>query len=304
VRILVTGSTGFAGRWLVDELRASGHEPIGSPNRAVLDIADASAVQGLVDASKPDAIVHLAALSSRADAARDPARTYAVNVAGTHNVIRAATNGRGAIPLLVASSSEVYDRAAMSAGPLTEDSPLLTQGNAYALSKREAEAIAMAAQADDQPIVITRAFNHTGPGQRADFAVPAFARRVIEARDRGASTIVAGNVDVERDIGDVRDTVRAYRLLIEGLTSGSIPVGTFNIATGRSVSLREVIRRLALAAGVSIEIGVDPSLVRSDDPTRIVGDASVLRAATGWEPNWALDSTLAGVIATMIAEQP
>ena len=121
---------------------------------------------------------------------------------------------------------------------------------------------------------------------------------------RGESTIVAGNVDVKRDIGDVRDTlVRAYRLLIEGLASGSIPIGTFNIATGRSVSLREVIERLALAAGIAIKVIVDSSLVRARRSATLVGDAGVLRATTGWAPTWALDLTLADILATMMAER-
>jgi GDP-4-dehydro-6-deoxy-D-mannose reductase len=298
VKILVTGATGFVGRWLVDELAIAGHLPIAAPGHDRLDVADPAAVRRVVERVGPDAIVHLAAIASRVEAARDPRRTIEVNVGGTANVLQAARDLGGRLPVLVASSSEVYARSKPGDGPLAETAPLAETDDPYARSKQAAEAVTLGAADSGQRVVITRAFNHTGPGQRTTFAIPAFARRITDARDHGRSDIVVGHVDVERDIGDVRDTVRAYRLLIEALAAGGLGTSrTFNIATGRAVSLRDVIDRLGRLAGIDVEIRVDPALVRKDDPPLIVGDASALRVATGWEPTWDLDATLAAVLA-------
>lgn len=297
MKVLVTGATGFVGRWLIDELARSGHTPIASPGHEELDIADPAAVDLIVRQVRPDAIVHLAAIASRASAARDPARTTEVNVGGTANVLQAAQRFADRLPVLIAGSAEVYARPQAGDGPLTERAPLADTDDPYRRSKQEAEEIARRAGDAGQPIVITRAFNHTGPGQRTEFAIPAFARRIVDARDRGETTILVGNVDVERDIGDVRDTVRAYRLLIEALASGGLHGSqTFNVATGRAVRLRDIVEQLGRLAGIEVEIRVDPALVRPDDPPHIVGDASALRAATEWEPGWDLPSTLSAVL--------
>ena len=125
-------------------------------------------------------------------------------------------------------------------------------------------------------VVVTRSFNHTGPGQRAEFVAPAFARRVLEARDSGARTIPVGNVDVRRDFGDVRDVARAYRLLLEGSAGGSVGPAVIVCA----VAIREILAILCRLAGVDPEPVIDPALVRPDDPPEIVGDASLLRALT------------------------
>ena len=300
MRVLVTGATGFVGRWLVQELEAFGHDVIAAPSSAELDIVDAAAVRRLVMAAAPDAVAHLAAVAFAPDAARDPDRAFAVNEGGTRAILEAVAETDPGTYVLVTSSSEVYGKPAPEDLPIDE-SRALRPDRPYGQSKLAQEEIASEiAAAHGVPLVLTRAFNHTGPGQRADFVVPALAARILEAVRDGRGSIRAGNVDVCRDIGDVRDVVRAYRLLLEASARGDLPAGpsVFNIATGRAVAIRDVIEHLAALAGTTVEIEADPALVRADDPPEIRGDASRLTAATGWRPERPLSSTLADVLAS------
>jgi GDP-4-dehydro-6-deoxy-D-mannose reductase len=146
------------------------------------------------------------------------------------------------------------------------------------------------------PIVIVRPFNHTGPGQRSEFVVPALAQRILVARRIGSGVIAAGNVDVRRDLSDVRDVARAYRVILEALGSGVPPAHPiYNIASGRSVAIRDIAHAFAALAGIEVEILVDPTLVRASDPPEIRGDASLMAADLGWHPSIPFEVTLADV---------
>jgi GDP-4-dehydro-6-deoxy-D-mannose reductase len=302
VRILVTGATGFAGRWLVRELERSGHEAIPAPPAARLDVADRDAVDALVAATRPQAIAHLAAVSFGPDAVDDPLAALRTNVGGTIAVVEAALAHD--VALLAVSSAEVYRVGPETVMPLTEEHPLGPRG-AYGLTKAGAEGVVVGAATDrGLRAMVVRPFNHTGPGQRPAFAVPAFASRIIEAVRRGDHAIRAGNVDAARDLSDVRDVVVAYRLVLEGLVDG-LPKdapGILNVACGRAVTMREVIDRLAGLLGVSVDIEQDSALLRPDDPALIVGSAERLRALTGWAPRIALEETLRDVLDARSAE--
>jgi GDP-4-dehydro-6-deoxy-D-mannose reductase len=143
-------------------------------------------------------------------------------------------------------------------------------------------------------IVRPRAFNHVGPGQPPLYALASFTRQVAAGLEAGDDPIrlVTGNPDVRRDFTDVRDVVRAYRLLAEAGEPG-----VFNVCSGRSASPRELLAPLREAAGAEIEHEVDPALVRAHDVMEIRGSAERLRAATGWEPEIPLETTLADTIA-------
>jgi GDP-4-dehydro-6-deoxy-D-mannose reductase len=303
VRVFVTGASGFVGRWWIPELLSAGHEPLAAPGSSSLDVTDESALATHIELVRPDAVIHLAGVSFGPDARRDPDRAVAVNVGGTEALIAAIVATGRLMPLLIAGSSEVYGRPDPSDLPLNEGAPTNPE-QAYGRTKLAQERIAFAAAERYRlPVVVTRSFNHTGPGQRAEFVAPALARRVLEARTTGASAISVGNIDVRRDIGDVRDVVRAYRLLIEALAVGTIEPGTvLNVATGRAIAIRQVLATLCEIAGVTAEPVVDPTLVRADDPPEIRGDASRLRDATGWQPTIDLERTLRDLVESIESE--
>lgn len=293
VKVLITGATGFAGRWLIAELDAAGHIAVPAPRGADDDMWNVAIIRDLLDRTQPDAVAHLAAVSFGPDAAADPGLAFRTNVGGTQALIEALRTMDRRISLLVTGSSEVYGLSDPASLPLREDSPLMATAP-YGLSKLAQEAVAVeGAVRYGIPTAVSRAFNHTGPGQRPEFAAPAFARRVLDVRHGRAATVRAGNVDVRRDLGDVRDVVVAYRLLLELLND--LEVGSpivANVATGRSVSMREVIRDLSSLAGIEAPIEVDSSLVRDGEPLEIRGDASLLQRLTGWEPRRGLAETL------------
>jgi len=305
VRILVTGASGFVGRWLTRELDAHGHDAVPMPPSAALDLADAASVGAFIRAAAPDAIAHLAAVSFAGDARRNPGEALRVNVGGTAVVLEAARRLPRRPVMLVAGSSEAYGPPRREDLPLREDAPLLPS-TPYGLSKLAQEAVALeiASQAG-LALVVTRSFNHIGPGQRADFVVPALAARVLAVVRGEATTIAVGNIDVRRDFTDVRDVVRAYRLLLEASAAGTLPSPrtVVNVASGRPVSIRSIADMLRRLAGCEADLVVDPALVRTDDPPEIAGDASLLAELTGWEPEIHLRQTLADILAAPGAVQ-
>jgi GDP-4-dehydro-6-deoxy-D-mannose reductase len=146
------------------------------------------------------------------------------------------------------------------------------------------------------PVAVVRAFNHTGPRQRDDFVVPALAKRILAVKEHRIDVVPVGNIDVLRDIGDVRDVVRAYRLLIESAATGSLPPITIvNVATGRSISIRSIIDQLSEIAEIEPTLAVDQSLVRAHDAEEIRGDASLIRQTVGWRAEIPLHTTLSDV---------
>jgi GDP-4-dehydro-6-deoxy-D-mannose reductase len=305
VKVLVTGATGFVGRWLTRELRAAGHEIAATPDRTILDVADAGGLAAVIRAERPSVVAHLAGMSFGPDAARDPAEALRVNVGGTAALFAALEVAALKAPVLVTGSSEVYGSPDPADLPLTEDSPTRAR-HPYAVSKlRQEEEAVRCALAHGMPLAVTRSFNHIGPGQRGEFVAPALASRLIEARRSGHNAIRVGNVDVRRDFTDVRDVVRAYRLLLEHLAKArSQEPLIVNVASGRSRSIRELLKMIGEAAGIDPELVVDPALVREDDPPEIIGDASHLRAVTGWEPSIPIDRTVADLVASLGGAPP
>ena len=274
VRVLVTGSTGFVGGWMVDELASGGHVLAGRRGDRV-DVTDEGAMAALVRRERPDGVIHLAGMAFGPDAARDPAMAARVNAGGTSALLRAAAALEHRPCIVVVGSSDVYGSPAPGDLPLSEAAPTRPT-SPYGRSKLAQEEVALAAAPDGSAIVaVTRSFNHTGPRQRAEFVAPALARRVLAARTTGDHEIRVGNIDVRRDFADVRDVVRGYRLILEGLAARTIASGSvLNVARGRSVAIRDILSMLADIVGIAVTPSRDASLVRSDDPPEIVGDAS------------------------------
>lgn len=290
MRVLVTGSKGFVAPWLLAYLESRGDHVIGLD--AEVDVTDAPAVTDAITSAAPEAICHLAAQASVGSSWKDQSATYAVNTFGTLNVLEAALACDRAPRVLLISSSEVYGRVTPDELPIHEDHPFAPV-SPYAASKAAAELVGLQAWLGrGLEVVRARPFNHTGPGQRPDFVVPALARQVAALAAAGGGVLEAGNLDVRRDITDVRDVVRAYRDLLEVGAPGQV----YNVCRGESVSIDEVARRLLDLAGVDAEIVIDPARARPVDLPELRGDPVRLQAATGWTPEIPLDDTLMSVL--------
>jgi GDP-4-dehydro-6-deoxy-D-mannose reductase len=302
MRVFVTGANGFVGRWLEPELRDHGHEVVCAPGPEILDIADRRGLVRWLDnpAGVPDALIHLAGMAFAPDAGHDPAEAFRVNVGGSVALFEALREIGIRPPVLVSGSADVYGTPRPEDLPLREDAPL-APNSPYSLSKVAQEGVAAEASARyGLTVVVTRSFNHTGPGQRPVFVVPAMAQRVTAVKRGQATTIPAGNIDVSRDLTDVRDVVVAYRLLIEAAAARKLAdrFTVVNVASGEAVTVRHIIERLCALAGVASVIEIEQSLVRAGDPFEIRGDATLIGQIVGWQPRFSLEQTFVDVLAS------
>jgi GDP-4-dehydro-6-deoxy-D-mannose reductase len=258
-----------------------------------VDVADPAAIGAAVGAARPEAIYHLAALSHVGDSWEFPTEVLRVNVLGTSGVLSAARALSEVPVVLVVSSAEVYGPVTGEELPIAESAPMRPL-SPYAASKAAAEVLALQAwRGYGQPVIIVRPFNHVGPGQSPTFAVAGLANRIVAAQRAGTSTVPVGTLSARRDYTDVRDVVRAYRLLVVNGASGQ----TYNVCSGRDIAISEVAERLCALAGADVRLVTDPSLVRPVDLAVLRGDCDRLHNDTGWEPEIPLDDTLRDVLA-------
>jgi len=266
---------------LTPALRAAAIHPV--------ELSDAAAVRALVAEARPAQIYHLAAQASVHKAWQDPMATLTNNSGAQLAILSAARDLCPDARILVISSSEVYGGRDQGRMPLDEDEPLGPL-DPYAVSKVTQEMLGLQHYlAFGMPVVRVRPFNHMGPRQRPGFVAADFARQVaaIEA-GQGAPVMRVGALDAVRDLSDVRDVVRAYTL---ALTKGE-PGAVYNVASGRGVSIGDLLRAFIAEATVPIETIVDSALLRPVDRPLIVGDAARLRARTGWTPTIPLAQTI------------
>lgn len=290
MRAFVTGGHGFVGPWLTRHLEEKGDEVV-APGPEV-DITDGDAIAETMADARPDAVYHLAALSNVSESWKHPARTFEVNAVGTLHVLEAARSVDPHPRVLLVCSSEVYGAVAPDHIPIVEDTPLRPV-TPYAASKVAAEFLGVQAHlGHGLPVVRVRAFNHVGPSQSGAFVVSDLARRIVEAESDGTKVLRVGNLSPQRDFTDVRDVVRAYRLLIEGGAAGEV----YNVCSGRAVAIEELARRLLELAGADLVLETDPALVRPVDVPVLVGEPTRIRATVGWEPTIPLDETLLAVL--------
>ena len=286
-RVLITGASGFAGRHLVAACHADGEEVSTAPPSRVADLRDAETAVGVVAAARPDVVYHLAAQAHVGRSWEDPASTLTGNVAMTLNMLEAVRAEAPAAVFLLACSSEEYGPPLVV--PTTEDE-LLKPANPYAVSKASCDLLGgLYASEHGLRVVRARAFNHSGPGQEPVYAIASFARQVALGGD--PVRVVTGNADTRRDYTDVRDVVRAYRLL-----AAYGEPGIFNVCSGVSHSAREVVAALGRVAGVEVLHEVDPARVRPNEVMEVRGSYARLREATGWQPSIAFEQTLRDTI--------
>jgi GDP-4-dehydro-6-deoxy-D-mannose reductase len=285
VRVVVTGPAGFVGGHFRAELGEAFVPYEG-------DVLDADALGEAVRGA--DAVVHLAAQSSVAASWEDAMASWRVNVDGTVRVLEAVCAERPEARVLFASTCEVYGNAARIPSP--EDEPIAPV-SPYAASKAAAE---LACLFSGLNVVVARATSHEGPGRDDRFAVGSWTRQIARLEAEGGGTLRVGDLSAQRDILDVRDVCRAYRLLLDP----SAQPGTYNVASGKTVTMSEVVERLVGLARVPVRVERDESRVRPADIPRLSGDPAKLRAATGWEPEIPLEQTLADTLAAAREMEP
>lgn len=273
-RALVTGHTGFTGRYMVAALEAAGYSVFGLDNGSAgdrVDLADFDAVARLVDRVRPQVVVHLAGQAFVAHDHR--AGLYQANLLGTVQLLDALEELPQAPQcVLLASSGNVYGA---QAGQLAE-SVAPQPANDYAVSKWAMERMALL-RCDRLPIVIARPFNYTGVGQSEWFVIP----KIVGHFQRGQTQIRLGNTRVWRDFGDVRSVVQAYMGLIEACPVGQV----VNVCTGRDTALQDVLATLERLSGHHLQVLIDPALIRTNELPRLCGDPALLQTLVpGWQP--------------------
>ncbi len=286
MKALVTGAGGFVGRWLVAHLRDSGDQVV-ALDRGGLDVTDADAVSERVKSERPEALYHLAAISSPREALQNPRVAFRATVLGTVNVLESIRAHAPGCAVLIPGSVLAYAPARPEDLPLREEHPLEPR-TTYAATKVAQEAAARSyALTFGLRVLVTRSFNHIGPGQSDEFVVPALVAQMLR---RG--TVRVGNLHVARDFTDVRDVARAYRLLALHGKPG-IP---YNVCSGRAVRIQDVVDLIAHSLRIEVDLAVDSARVRPDDPKEIYGNCTRLRDATGWQSQIPLVRTIGDII--------
>jgi len=306
-RVFITGATGFAGRHLMAALPPS--ECIvygtsypqpphpGEKNIFHLDMRTERGVFEAVQQARPEWVFHLAAISNVGTSWARKRDTLETNVMGTFHLFEALQKFSPEARVLFVSSSDIYGSSTGSkgAGPkaFAEEDPFCLI-SPYALSKFNGELLAgFYSRCEGLDIVIVRPFPHTGPGQSADFVCSDWARQVIQI-ERGSQEAVirVGNLEAQRDFTDVRDTVRAYVMLLQKGRKGEV----YNVCRGRGIALSEILGILVSSTSRKVRVEQDPEKLRKVDIPSLVGDCRKIKTEMGWEPQVPLQTTLADLL--------
>ncbi len=288
MRVFITGASGFVGGWLSRHLRDMGDEIFTMPDS--IDLATPGAAISYITEARPEVIYHLAALTHVGRSWEAPMETFRVNVLGTIELFEIVRQLPEVPRVVLISSSEVYGSGDGSV--FTEDAPLRPV-TPYAASKVAAEFAGLQAYLGRKvEVVRARPFNHVGPAQAEFFVVSALAKRIAEAEQSGESEIAVGNLGAQRDFADVRDVVRAYRLL----ASDGVPGEVYNVCSGIGRSVESLFQTLVSLAKIEVTSKVDPELFRPVDVPILVGSARKITALTGWAPSLSIEETLADTL--------
>ncbi|MDR3506168.1 MAG: GDP-mannose 4,6-dehydratase [Acidocella sp.] len=289
--VLVTGAGGFVGRHVCAALTATGATII----RSEVDVTRRDELRAVIGDSQPRCCLHLAAIAAIGVARAEPDRAWTVNLHGTLNVAEAIRDLAPNCRMVFVSSADIYG-ASFRIGTALDEQALPAPLNTYGATKAAADLALGAMAADGLSVLRLRPFNHTGPGQNADFVVPAFARQIARIEAGQAPPVIkVGALTPERDFLDVRDVARAYALAIaraEALPGDLV----LNIASGTPRRIGDVLTALLALAKVEVRVEEDPARLRPTDIPRAIGDAARARALLGWEPAIPWQETLADVL--------
>ena len=296
MKALIFGIGGFVGRYLTDELVSHGYEVAGSditpfisnPNVDYYegDLLDAEFVAGVVKKTNPDAIINLAAISSVGASWKIPQTTMMVNVVGALNILEAAGKYAGSSKVMFIGSSEEYMQ---KDGAINENDPL-AGNNPYGISKMTQEQFVECYRARyGLKIYYARPFNHTGIGQKDSFVLPSFCKQAADLEAAGVpGEIRVGNLTAKRDFSDVRDIVRAYRMILESDDDRTI----YNVGSGRAYGLDEMLNYIVSLCTNDVKVVVDQERFRPIDTPIVLCDNSLIRKNLGWEPEYTIFDTL------------
>lgn len=303
--VLVTGASGFVAQYIIKELLATGHSVVASdikpdaflPDNIPFIKADLTRrddIFSLVKSAAANACIHLGAVTSIPASKQNPQLCMQVNVVGTLTILDAFRECCAGARILVTSSSHVYGVTG-SENLIDETAPLRPQ-SLYAISKAAADLSALQYHKDfGASVMTTRSGNHTGPGQSLHFVAAALADQVADIkRGKSGNKIFVGNLDSLRDFTDVRDVVRAYRMVLESGTPGQ----SYNVSSGTLISIKQVLEILCEKAIITPEIIVDPEKYRPFDSAPRLSTAKI-RHDTGWKAEIPLPQTLSDLLADL-----
>lgn len=306
MKVLITGATGFVGSHLIDFLLTKSDVSIFGARRrrsdmglvdhvkdkvqwVEIDVADSHNVDAAIKEIQPNYIFHLAAQSFVPTSWKAPLETFTTNAIGTLNILEALKNLEINTKIQIAGSSEEYGLVKPEEIPITENN-LLNPQSPYGVSKVTADLLGRQYYGSyGIHVVVTRAFNHTGPRRGEMFVVSDFSKQIAETEKglRGP-VIYVGDLEAKRDFLDVRDIVRAYWLaLVEGEAGEA-----YNICSGETIRIREVLSALLALSSAKIVVKQDPSKLRPSDVPLLQGDCSKFKSQTGWEPMIPFEETL------------
>ena len=281
MKVLVTGGAGFVARHLRAELESAGHEVVLSdvlhadmPNFIRADLTDRAAMLDLVDSTRPDAIVHLGAISFVPDAEKNPERLKQINLGGTESLLEGVKRSVPKAKFLFASTALVLG------GELTP----------YAAMKLAAEGVVAQFGWEGYSAIIARPANHTGPGQSEKFVVPAFVRQALDIKSGKQDHFVVGNLDSIRYFTDVRDVVRAYRMLLESKDTS----GAYSICSDCRMRIGRLLETIASVVGVNPVFKVDEKLWRPTDVAQIIDTARI--KTLGWRSEIPIEKTIQDMV--------
>ena len=305
IKAYITGICGFAGSWLAEELLANGCRVRGAalPGesddnlKAIrskveidrFDITDSEACRTYLGKARPEFLFHLAAMASVGQSFDMAEMTFRVNVLGTFNIFQAFRGKKWLKKLIYVSSPNIYGPVKPKEMPLKTDR-IFNPISPYAASKAAAEYLArIYVEQYDLPVVIVRPFTHTGPRQSSNFVIPSFCQKIVAAeKSSGKRPVIVGNLSIKRDISDVRDIVRGYRLLAEKADPG----GVYHLCSGKAYAIGDLLNKLISLSEKSIIVKTDKRLYRKSDIPVLRGSYRATRKEIGWKPEIGIDTTL------------
>ena len=288
-KLLITGAGGFVGKSLVQHLAESEnlYEAYALSHNE-MDLTKREDVEKTIARILPDKVIHLAAISSIGKATENPDLAIGVNVCGTANLLESIRKYSPFSKCLIVGSSEQY---AASEKPLAESDDMEPR-NIYGYTKLWQEQLAQwYVRKYHSNIICVRSFNQVGIYQSTQTMMISFCKQIadVAAQKRSENVIYTGNLDIERDISDVRDVISAYILLLESNITSEI----FNICSGKALRLSSLLEKIISYSGIDIKVQTDPQRVRKGELRYICGDNSKLKRATGWTPKYGIDETIA-----------